>query len=313
MRRGDNAFAAALIGNYSETYQTPATTYVTIPGSTKVYAIPGAPPGWKESVENLQGKLRYDRYFSANFSAFAQVTGTHDAFQAVTFRLNADPGVKYLFWNHPETKLWGEAGYDFQYDDNYTNSIGIEQAGAGGSATDPNGAVYLIQKNDTIHSGRLFAGLQHNFNSQVNLNFGLEYLQGFGGSGGGAPALPAGHTIFNPAALPSAMQLANASVVDPVSISLTGSRLNLDVLLAAKVGAGLSFGIGFNAKYNSAPLAGKEDLDTSTTLTLIYAFGGGPKKEEPKPPTCPCNAPPPDGGAAAPAPGAAPPPPPPAH
>jgi hypothetical protein len=313
MRRGDNAFAAAVIGNYSEAYSAPSATYVTDPMTGQTVQVPAAAPGWKESVENLQGKLRYDRYFSRNFSAFMQLTGTHDAFQAITFRLNLDPGVKYLFYNHPDAKIWGEAGYDFQYDLNYTDGNGIEQAGAGGAQTDPNGIDYLIQKSDTIHSGRLFAGFQHSFNKEVNLNFGLEYLQGFGGSGGGAPTITAGHQAFSPTATTyPAAALANGTIVDPVSITLTGSRLNMDILLAAKLGAGLSFGVGFNAKYNSAPLAGKENLDTSTTLTLIYAFSG--KKEEPKPkepPPCPCNTPPP--GAATPAAGAPPPPPPPPH
>ena len=32
------------------------------------------------------------------------------------FRLNIDPGVKYLFVNTTPTQFWGELGYDFQYD-----------------------------------------------------------------------------------------------------------------------------------------------------------------------------------------------------
>jgi hypothetical protein len=307
IRRGANAFGAALIGNYAESYIGGAPT-ITPGTDAKGNAIktitPGAAPTWKESTENLQGKLRYDRYFTTNASGFLQVTGTHDAFQAVTFRLNIDPGVKLLVVNNKSTKVWGEIGYDFQYDDNYTDSNGIEQAGAGGPATDALGADYLISQNDTIHSGRLFAGFQHAFNKEVQLNLGLEYLQGFGGTGGAAPGLISGFVKADG----SAAQVIKPTdtLVDPQGISLTGSRLNFNALLAANVGAGLSIGVGFQAKYNSTPLPGKEDLDTATTLTLIYSFSGStPKPAEVKTPPCSLeipNAPPPPPPAPPPAP-----------
>ena len=287
IRRGANAFGFALVGNFAEAYVTPAPPP---PTAAMPLTVPG-PASWKESTENLQGKVRYDRYLTSNLSLFLQLTGTHDAFQAISFRLNVDPGVKLLFRDTKATKIWGEAGYDFQFDDNFANNLGIEQAGAGGPQLDPGGAAYVIKQNDSIHSSRLFAGLQHAFNKEVQLSLGLEYLQGFGGTGGGAPGIPPGDVIYNPAVLANM----GMNAVDPVSISLTGSRLNFDALLAANVGAGLSVGIGFSAKYNSAPLAGKEDLDTATTLTLIYAFSGSTPE---KPKTCPCptavpDAPPP--------------------
>ena len=290
MRRGNNAFGAALVGNYAEAFVVPPA------GAANTPATPGA---WQKSTENLQGKLRYDRFLSQNFSIFAQVTGTHDAFQAITFRLNADPGVKLLVINNDSTRLWGEAGYDFQLDLNYTDGNGIEQAGAGGPALDANNLPYVINKTDTIHSSRLFAGFHQAFNKEVQLNLGLEYLQGFGGSGGDAPAIPSGYT---------------ASMVDPVSISLTASRLNFDALLAAHLGAGLSVGVGFSAKYNSAPLPGKQNVDSTGTVALIYAFGGPPPAPPPAcepppappaPPAAPATAAPPP--AASPAPLSAPP------
>jgi putative salt-induced outer membrane protein len=260
IRRGANAFGASLLGNYAEAFVVPTST---VPGT------PAEPGSWQRSTENLQGKLRYDRYLSRSTSLFVQVTGTHDAFQAITFRLNADPGVKYLFVNDESVRLWGEAGYDFQFDDNFTAADGIEQAGSSGPALDANGLPYVIARTDTIESSRLFAGFHYAFNKEVQLNLGLEYLQGFGGSGGGNPAIPAGYT---------------AATVDAVPISLTASRVNVDALLAAHVGAGLSIGVGFTAKYNSAPLPGKVDLDTSGTLALIYAFSSPAAKSA----TCPC-------------------------
>jgi Protein of unknown function, DUF481 len=243
LRRGENGFGAALVGNFAESY---------VAGS------------YQKSTENLQGKLRYDRYFTEIFGGFLQVTGTHDAFQAMTFRLNADPGVKLIVVDAEATKLWGEVGYDFEFDDNYTDGNGIEQAGSGGPALDSNNLPYVIEQTDTIHSSRLFAGVRHQFNKEVVLTSGLEYLQGFGGSGGGTPPVPPGYT---------------ASKVDLVPISLTAARLNFDALLAAHVGGGFSLGFGITAKYNSAPLPGKVDLDSTGTLSLIYAFAS-PTKEE---------------------------------
>lgn len=246
LRRGDNGYGAALLGNFAETY------------------VNGT---YQKSTENLQGKIRYDRYFTAVFGGFLQLTGTHDAFQAITFRFNADPGVKLIMIDAEDTKLWGEVGYDFEFDDNYTDGSGIEQAGAGGPQLDANGLPYVIERTDTIHSSRVFAGVRHQFNKEVVLTSGLEYLQGFGGSGGGTPSVPPGYA---------------ANKVDLVPISLTASRVNFDALLAAHVGGGFSLGFGITAKYNSAPLPGKLDLDSTGTLSLIYAFAS----PTPNQPTC---------------------------
>jgi putative salt-induced outer membrane protein YdiY len=317
MRKGPNGFGAFLIGNYAEAYVTPAPTFVpkfsyTPAGGTPVTApahtIPAAPASWQESTENLQGKLRYDRYLSTNFSVFTQVTGTHDAFQALTFRFNLDLGVKYLFIDRSATKLWFEVGYDFQFDDNYTDGSGIEQAGAGGPQLDATGVPYVIKPNDSIHSGRLFAGYLHSFNKEITLTAGLEYLQGFGGNGGAATQAPAGYFLVDSA---SEQTIENDTGMTPPinpihnpSISTTGSRVNFNALLAAHLVGNVALGIGFQAKYNSAPLPGKVDLDTASTLTLIYAFGTAPPA--PPPAAVPCvPAPPPPPPAPPPAPVAA--------
>ena len=55
LRRGADAFAASLVGNYARAYTVPA-----LPPGTPLGTAP--PPGaWQTSTENLQGKLRYDR------------------------------------------------------------------------------------------------------------------------------------------------------------------------------------------------------------------------------------------------------------
>jgi hypothetical protein len=259
MRRGENGFGAALVGNYAEAYTAPVA--------------PATNGTWADTVRNVQGKLRYDRFFGLNTSVFLQVTGTHDAFQATAFRLNVDPGVKYLFVNKEKTKFWGEIGYDFEFDDNYTDSQGFEQAGAGGRVVDTTSTLpFVIIQTNTMHSARAYLGFRHAFNKEVALSAGLEYLQGFGGSGDGLPNLPPGETD---------------ATVERVKLDLVRSRLNFDALFTANLGHGLALGAGFTAKYNSDPLPGKENLDTTTTLTLIFTYAGPAKKKEEPKPVCP--------------------------
>jgi putative salt-induced outer membrane protein YdiY len=92
----------------------------------------------------------------------------------------------------------------------------------------------LLDKTHTDHSTRLFVGFHHGFNPEVTLSTGVEYLQ---------------------------------SVVD-----VTRYRANYDTLFAAKVTGHLAIGFGLVARIDHAPLPGKERLDTSTTVSLIYSY-----------------------------------------
>jgi putative salt-induced outer membrane protein YdiY len=150
-RRGFNGFGASLVGNYGRS------------------APPDGP--MKTTTENAQGRLRYDRYLIEDASLFALVTGRHDKFQGLAFRLNLDPGFKYLFVNRPQTALWAEAGYDLQYDTRTSDARRV---------LDDTGA--LIEKlplHETDHSARLFLGFKHGFNDDVAVATGLEFLQSF--------------------------------------------------------------------------------------------------------------------------------------
>ena len=150
-RRGANGLGAALVGNYGRS----------------------APPGgdMKTTTENLQGRVRYDRYLIEDASVFLLVTGRHDKLQGLAFRLNLDPGFKYLFVNRPKTALWGEVGYDFQYDTRLDSAREVK---------DSMGRVIdTLPKHETDHSARMFLGFRHNFNDATALSNGIEYLQSF--------------------------------------------------------------------------------------------------------------------------------------
>ena len=219
-RHEANGFGAALVANYGQ----------------------GAPPDKAVQVttQNIQAKLRYDRYLIEQASLFLQTTGRHDRFQGINARLNLDPGFKYLFLREQSNSLWGEAGYDFQYDvrrDSARVVLDADKMPVPGAA--------LLDKTLVDHSSRLFAGYRRGFNKEVTLATGVEYLQ---------------------------------SVVDSDRY-----RFNFDALIAAKIGGGLALGVGFSARFDNAPLPGKKTLDTSTTLSLIYAFSDIPEKK-----MCPC-------------------------
>jgi putative salt-induced outer membrane protein YdiY len=160
------------------------------------------------------------------------VTGRHDRFQGLAFRLNLDPGFKYLFVNRPATALWAEAGYDFQYDTRTREAREVrDEMGV---------LIDRLDKHETDHSVRLFLGFRHDFNDKTSLSNGIEYLQSF--------------------------------------IHTKRYRFNYDVLFTAKVWGDLALGVGFNARYDNDPLPEKEKLDTTSTLSLVYAFTNVAKK-----------------------------------
>jgi hypothetical protein len=197
--------------------------------------------------------VRYDRYIVEQASFFLINTGRYDRFQGLNLRYNLDPGFKYIFWQEPAGAFWGEGGYDLQHDIRRNESRYVLDPN-GNRIIDPSGTRYvLLPKTQTDHSVRLFSGFRYAFNEEVTLTTGLEYLQSF--------------------------------------VDTTRNRFNFDALVAATVGGGLSLGFGFTARYDHDPLPGKEKLDTSTTLNLIYAFSN--IVEPPKPETCPCPPPPP--------------------
>ncbi len=117
--------------------------------------------GMQTTVENLQGKLRYDYFFARHWSAFLAVSGRRDRFQGLDLRLNVDPGVAYYFIEEKRNQLWVEGGYDLQYD------IRRDEELAGTN----------LSKTDTRHSGRAFAGWDNKVNERVSFSTGVEYIQ----------------------------------------------------------------------------------------------------------------------------------------
>ncbi|MEO8905369.1 MAG: DUF481 domain-containing protein, partial [Polyangiaceae bacterium] len=79
-----------------------------------------------------------------------------------------DPGLAYYFIQDPKHQLWGEAGYDLQYDIRRNAAITAAFLATGD----------VLDKTKVRHSARLFAGYKNNLNENVQFNTGVEYLQG---------------------------------------------------------------------------------------------------------------------------------------
>ena len=147
-RRGANELSAAAAANYGRSA-----------------AKAGDP--MQTTIENYQGKLRYDRFVTDRLAVFTSLSGRRDRFQGLDLRLNWDPGLAYYFVQAPKNQLWGEAGYDLQFD--IRRNAAIDTALLDGMR---------LGKTKTRHSARLFAGYRNSLNENVTFNTGVEYLQG---------------------------------------------------------------------------------------------------------------------------------------
>jgi len=214
LRRSENQLSAAAAGNYGYT----------------------APPGqsMQTSVENAQGKVRYDRFVLADLTVFLGVQARNDRFQGLDLRLQIDPGLGYYFVNDPKQLFWTEVGYDYLHDIR-RNADRIVRDASGAPVFDPTtGAPQLLDKTKTVHSARIFLGYTNQLNEGVNLSVGLEYLQGLNDT--------------------------------------EAHKLNGDLKLSSKIGTGFSLATTFSLRYDSEPLPGKVKLDTITALNLVYTL-----------------------------------------
>ena len=147
-RRGSDQFGAGLAANYAESAVNKGE-------------------GLQTTVENFQGKVRYDRFLAGSFAVFGGVSARHDRFQGLDLRINLDPGFGYYFIDEDKQQLWLEAGYDFQHDIRRDEAIADAEADG-----------FLLAKTNNRHSVRAFVGYSSKLSDSVTVASGLEYLQG---------------------------------------------------------------------------------------------------------------------------------------
>src|SRR5690606_6424383 len=118
------------------------------------------------TVENYQGRVRYDVFFAEQVAAFLQLSARRDRFQGLDLRLNIDPGLAYYFVDDKSLQFWSELGYDLQHD------VRREEARIDPDTGD------IADKTQTRHHARAFLGYDNKLNKSVSFYSGLEYLQG---------------------------------------------------------------------------------------------------------------------------------------
>ncbi len=201
-RRASNQLTMAVAGNYARSAVEPGEDMET-------------------AAANLQGNTRYDRFLAGGLAAFLSLSARNDRFQGLDLRLNVDPGLAYYFIDQASQQLRGEAGYDFQYD--FRHGETLRDARLEGID---------LERTESRHSMRLFAGYQNSLSEAVSFQTGLEYLQGLQ------------ETEY--------------------------WRLNWDVGLSSSINDALSLAATFSLRYDHEPLPGIEELDTVTALSLVY-------------------------------------------
>jgi putative salt-induced outer membrane protein len=147
VRQESNQLSLAAAANYGRSAPSPTDSVQT-------------------TVENFQGKSRYDRFLSGSFAMFGAVSGLRDRFQGLDLRLNVDPGIAYYFVDEAKQQLWGELGYDLQYDVRRKENLDAEAAKGD-----------ILEKTEVRHSGRGFVGYSNTLSQTATLDTGLEYLQ----------------------------------------------------------------------------------------------------------------------------------------
>lgn len=174
------------------------------------------------SVENYQGLLRYDYFFTDNIAIFLQSSARRDRFQGLDLRFNLDPGVAYYVINTKKQTLRGEAGYDLQYDVRRDASL---------VQTPP---LPNLDKTQTLHNLRLFAGYENKLYKEVGLVTGLEYLQ---------------------------------------NVSDFGTyRLIFDIGIKTNIGENLAVATTYTMRYENKPLPTVESTDSIASINLVYTL-----------------------------------------
>jgi putative salt-induced outer membrane protein len=152
LRRSASQFAAAAAVNYGRSARVRDEPYAT-------------------TVENYQGRVRYDYFFAPGLAGFGSVSARRDRFQGLDLRLNLDPGIAYYLIDEKGHRLWAELGYDLQYDVRNSDFIRAAEAAA------PDPGLLVIAKSEVRHNVRAFVGYENELTESLKLSAGVEYLQ----------------------------------------------------------------------------------------------------------------------------------------
>ncbi len=117
---------------------------------------------WDENSNNLNGRLRYDFFFTENDAFFAVLRARRDEFAGLDSRLTGQAGYLRNFFNKEgEHRFWGELGIDITYDNFDPETV-----------LDPDS----MENHRVVPSARLFFGYDYHVNEVLTYLMGLETL-----------------------------------------------------------------------------------------------------------------------------------------
>ena len=212
VRRDEHQFTMAVAANFARAGKTGEAVETT--------------------VENFQGLLRYDYFFTNNFAVFLQTSARNDRFQGLDLRYNLDPGVSYYFINTKKQQLRTEVGYDLQYDVRRDASRLEIQTST--DPTMPAPAPILLDKTNTLHNLRLFAGYDNKLYKEVSLTTGFEFLQNFADAG--------------------------------------TYRFVFDIGIKSNVSDNLAIATTYQMRFENKPLPSIEPTDSIASINLVYTL-----------------------------------------
>ncbi len=149
LRRGRSELAAILAANYARSGTEDSS-------------------GLETTMENYQGRVRYDYFWTRKLSSFLAVQARRDRFQGLNLRLGVDPGLSYFFLRRESLRLWTELGYDFQYD--VLTQETLDLAETEGTQRD---------RTETDHNFRAYLGYEQRIDDRLKVLTGLELYKSF--------------------------------------------------------------------------------------------------------------------------------------
>ncbi|MEZ4287275.1 MAG: DUF481 domain-containing protein [Polyangiales bacterium] len=192
-----------------------------------------------KTMRNWNTRFRYNYFLTDMDAIYAAVRHRWDVFAGLDTRLTIGAGYTRYFIKNDKTKLWGEAGLLYNYD-NRTDRT-------------PLGILIAPEVQNTV-GARLFAGYENKFNDDVALATGLEIIDNFN---------KVDDYIYD----------ATDVLVSKDSIKpFEDLRINWNVGLTANLVKNLAASFNFGLYYDNRPVPGFRKVDTVSTFSLIYTL-----------------------------------------
>lgn len=199
------------------------------------------PDDYQLTTRNLNSRVRYDAFLTANDALFVAVAHRWDSLAGLQTRLQLQAGYLRNLVKNDNTRAWIEAGYDFTFD-NRQNSPGRRVICSEDDVTNMVGGCTRVVRNfQNIHALRLFYGLTHKFSDDVRVATGLEFLINMNELAGG-----------------------EAGAFEDI-------RVNWETALNARLIERLALEVKFRLQYDRVPAATQE-VDTNTLISVIYTL-----------------------------------------